>query len=292
VSETKLLGVIGYPLGHSLSPAFQQAALDALGIDARYERWETPPEALEERVAALRDPLCLGANVTVPYKERVIPLLDELDEVATQAGAVNTIVNRGGRLMGHNTDVDGFLRALREAGDFEPRGCIALVLGAGGAARAAVLALVRSGASLVYVANRTYHRVFRLVEDLRPLAARTRLVSLPLTYAALQGASVGWDLVVNCTTLGMPGTVDANKSPLPAELIPADCLVFDLVYRPDPTPLLRDAETRGARVLDGLPMLVYQGAESFRLWTGREAPIEVMFRAAREALTAAAAGGR
>ena len=292
MSATKLVGVIGYPLGHSLSPAFQQAALDALGIAARYERWETPPEALEERIASLRQPRCLGANVTVPYKERVIPLLDELDEVASQAGAVNTIVNRGGHLTGHNTDVAGFLRALREEGGFEPRGCIALVLGAGGAARAAVLALLQARASLVMVANRTYHRVFRLVEDLRPLAGRTRLVSLPLTYAALQQASVGWDLVVNCTTLGMPGAVEANKSPLPAELIPADCLVFDLVYGPEPSPLLRDAQARGAHVLDGLPMLLYQGAESFRLWTGQEPPLEVMSRAARQALAASAAGGR
>ncbi len=291
MSGTKRVGVIGYPLGHSLSPVFQQAALDALGIPARYERWETPPEALAERIASLRGPEYLGANVTVPYKEQVIPLLDELDEVASRAGAVNTIVNRDGRLSGHNTDVPGFLRALRQEGGLEPRGCIALVLGAGGAARAVVLALLREGASLVFVTNRTYHRAFRLVEDLRPLAGRTRLVSLPMTYAALQQAAVGWDLVVNCTTLGMPGTVDAGKSPLPAELIPSDCLVFDLVYAPEPTPLLRDARARGARTLDGLPMLVYQGAESFRLWTGREPPTEVMLAAARDALAAAAAGG-
>ena len=288
---TKLVGVIGYPLGHSLSPAFQQAALDALGIPARYERWETPPDALPERVASLRRPECLGANVTVPYKEQVIPMLDELDEVAAQAGAVNTVVNRGGRLAGYNTDVAGFLRALREEGGFEPRRCIALVLGAGGAARAVVLALIRSGAAWIFVTNRTYHRAFRLVEELRTLAGRTRLVPIPMTYAALQQAAIGWDLVVNCTTLGMPGSVDANKSPLPGEMIPPDCLVFDLVYGPEPTPLLRDARARGARALDGLPMLVYQGAESFRLWTGQEPPLEAMFRAAREALAPAAAGG-
>lgn len=288
---TKLVGVIGYPLGHSLSPVFQQAALDALGIPARYERWETPPEALGERVSSLRGPEYLGANVTVPYKEQVIPMLDELDEVAAQARAVNTIVNRDGRLLGYNTDVPGFLRALREGAGFEPRRCIALVLGAGGAARAVVLALLRSQAAWVFVTNRTYHRAFRLVEELRPLTQRTHLVSIPMTYAALQQASIGWNLVVNCTTLGMPGTLDANKSPLPAELVPDGCLVFDLVYGPEPTPLLRDAQARGARTLDGLLMLVYQGAESFRLWTGQEPPWDVMFQSAKQALALAAAGG-
>ncbi|GBD14638.1 Shikimate dehydrogenase (NADP(+)) [bacterium HR25] len=287
---TKRLGVIGYPLGHSLSPVFQQAALDALGIDARYERWETPPERLPEVVASLRQADCLGANVTVPYKEAVIPLLDELEEVARQAGAVNTIVNRGGRLSGHNTDVAGFLQALHSVG-FQPRGCAALVLGAGGAARAVVLALLRERAAWVTVTNRTYHRAFRLVEELRPLAGRTVLTSIPMTFIALHQANIGWDLIVNCTVLGMPGTVDENKSPLPAEFIPEDALVFDLVYGPRPTKLLQDAAARGARTLDGLPMLVYQGAESFRLWTGLEPPLEAMMQAARQALQPVGAQG-
>jgi len=279
----KLVGVIGYPLGHSISPAFQQAALDALGLDVRYERWETPPECLAETVASLRQPDRLGANVTVPYKEAVIPLLDELDPLARQVGAVNTIVHRDGRLTGHNTDVTGFLRALGELG-FQVRGARALILGAGGAARAVALALVREGAAMVVLANRTYHRAFEVAEALRPLARRTVVRAIPLTLAALQQAGLVWDLIVNCTTLGMPGGLDADKSPLPAELIPEKALVFDLVYGPRPTPLVRLAQERGARATDGLAMLVYQGAESFALWTGREAPIEVMMEAARRAL--------
>ncbi len=282
----KVIAVIGYPLGHSLSPVFQQAALDALGLDIRYERWETPPEQLLETVASLRQPQCLGANVTVPHKEAVIPLLDELDPLAQEVGAVNTIVHRQGRLVGYNTDVAGFLRALGELG-FPVHGARALVLGAGGAARAVALALVREGAAMVVIANRTYYRAFQLAEALRARAGpRTVVRAIPLTYAALQQAGEIWDLVVNCTTLGLPGGPHADKSPLPGELIPKRALVFDLIYGPRPTPLVRLAQERGARATDGLAMLVYQGAESFTLWTGRPAPLEVMKEAARRALAA------
>jgi shikimate dehydrogenase len=286
----KLVGVIGYPLGHSLSPIFQQAAFDALGLEMRYERWETPPHRLKEVVASLRLPDRLGANVTVPHKEAVIELLDELDRTAREAGAVNTIVHRDGRLVGYNTDVAGFLRALQEAG-FQAQGARALVLGAGGGARAVALALVQQQAAMVVIANRTYHRAFRLAEALRPLARRTVVRSIPLTYSALQDAGPVWDLIVNCTTLGMPGTPEADKSPLPPELIPGQAFVFDLVYGPQPTPLVRMAWERGARAVDGLAMLVYQGAESFALWTGLQPPLEVMMEAARRALASASQGG-
>jgi len=279
----KVVGVIGYPLGHSLSPVFQQAAFTVMGLDIRYERWETPPERLHEVVASLRGPHYLGANVTVPYKVEVMPMLDELDEVALQAGAVNTIVNRHGRLLGYNTDVAGFTQALREAG-CKIKGVRALILGAGGAARAAALALTKEGAAMVVVTNRTYHRAFQLAESLRPMAHHTVVRAIPLTYAALQQAGPVWDLIVNATTLGMPSGPEADKSPLPSELIPQKALVFDMVYGPTPTPLLKAAMERGARGVDGLAMLIYQGAESFRLWTGLEPPLQVMMAAAKEAL--------
>src|SRR3990172_1548085 len=167
----KYVGVIGYPLKHSLSPAFQQAALDHLGLDIRYEAWPTPPDSLAETVAGLRAPDRLGANVTIPHKEAVIPFLDELDDLARRVGAVNTIANRQGRLYGCNTDVERFLRALREDGSFDPAGSRVLVAGAGGAARAVVVALVEAGAASITVINRTFSRATRLVEELRPLAA-------------------------------------------------------------------------------------------------------------------------
>ncbi|HEU0021332.1 MAG TPA: shikimate dehydrogenase, partial [Dehalococcoidia bacterium] len=155
---TSVLGIIGFPIGHSISPVFQQAALDHCGIDATYRAWEVSPDQAGDFVTGLRRAEVLGINVTVPHKEGVIPYLDEVDDWAAEAGAVNTIVNREGRLIGHNTDGYGFLRALREGGGFQPQGRRVLILGAGGAARGVVLALVREGISRLLVANRTLPR--------------------------------------------------------------------------------------------------------------------------------------
>ncbi len=276
---TAIAGIIGYPLGHSVSPAFQHAALDHHRLDARYEAWETPPEELEGRLRSLRGSDVLGASVTVPHKEAVIPYLDRLTPEARRTGAVNTIVHTADGLEGHNTDIPGFLRALREDGRFEPSGKRVLLLGAGGAARAVAHALVGQGIAALSIANRTLDRAQSLVTDLNtPIAAALAL------DAATLSAQDGWDLVVNCTTLGMRHSAGESDTPIPGSLIPRDALVCDLVYNPQETPLLRAAAQAGARTLGGLPMLVYQGAEAFRLWTDREPPIEVMFDAARRAL--------
>lgn len=282
---TKYVGVIGYPGKPSLSPVFQQAAFDKLGLDVRYEGWHTTEEGLAEVVQELRDPGKLGANVTIPHKEAVIPLLDELDELSRRVGAVNTIVNQEGRLHGHNTDVGGFLRALHEDGGFDPASKAALVAGAGGAARAIAIALIDARAASVTFINRTFSRASRLVEDLTPYAGDTELRALPDVYASWMGAALGCRLLINCTSVGMAGTQEESESPVPSEVIPSSALVFDLIYRPAKTPLMAAAEARGARTLGGLPMLIYQGAESFQMWTGREPPLDVMFNAAREALS-------
>lgn len=278
------MGVIGYPLEHSLSPVFQQAALDYLGLDIRYEAWPTPPDRLAQVVSGLRSPDRLGANVTIPHKEAVRPLLDEVDDLSRRVGAVNTIVNRGGRLHGHNTDVEGFLRALREDARFDPAGACAVVAGAGGAARAVGIGLIDSGAASITFVNRTPDRGARLVRDLQPLAGPTRLIALPASRSSWAAALEGCQLLVNCTSVGMPGTQEERLSPVPDDLIPPAALVFDLVYGPGETRLVAAARRRGCRVLDGLPMLIYQGAASFRMWTGREAPVDIMFKAARRAL--------
>lgn len=280
------LGIIGYPLGHSASPAFQQAALDHLVLDATYERWEIAPERLAERVRELRGPDLLGFSVTVPHKETVMPLLDEVDAAARDIGAVNTVVHSDGRLRGANTDLAGFLRALREDGDYEPRGRSALVLGAGGAARAVAYALLAEGAARVAIANRSPERARTLADE---LAARfpAKVHALPLdadSLAPLLDAGPSVDLIVNCTSLGMAHGPDPGASPIPDALIPPTALVYDLVYNPAETPLLAAARRAGARTLGGLPMLVYQGAAAFRLWTGRDAPVEVMMAAASAAL--------
>ena len=277
---TSTAGIVGYPLRHSVSPVFQQAAFDHLGIDAKYIAWETPPNDLAERMESMRGPGLLGANVTVPHKQAVVPFLDEVSQAAQDTGAVNTIVNQEGRLTGHNTDVTGFLRALQVDAGFQAPGKRVLVLGAGGSARAVVYGLLKQGASRVTIANRTMERAHRLIQTLgSPRNAET--VPLGMTETSSE-----WDLIVNCTTLGMRHAPGEKETPLPSNAISANSLVYDLVYNPQETPLLQAAAKAGARTLGGLPMLIYQGAEAFRLWTGREAPVEVMFQAARRALSA------
>ena len=271
-------GIIGYPLDHSVSPAFQQAAFDALGIAVRYERWPTPPEALAPRILSLSNERMIGANVTVPYKERVAPLMDQVDPLAARIGAINTIVNRSGHLSGYNTDAPGFLRSLTDNGAFQANGARALVLGAGGAARAIVFALTQAGAAMVVISNRTPARAEELMAAV-PGQPATSVTTLPWGQALPDA-----DLIVNTTTMGMRGGPAEGQSPLAAPLIPRGSLVCDLVYNPQETPLLAAALMAGARPLGGLPMLVYQGAIAFELWTGRTPPIDLMFAAAREAL--------
>ena len=261
----KYLGVIAAPGKPSLSPVLQQAALDALRLDIVYEAWPTPPDGLPTRIRGLRSADVLGANVTIPHKEAVIPLLDELEDTARRTGAVNTIVNHEGQLSGHNTDVEGFLRALREDGGLQPAGCRALIAGAGGAARAVVTALIDSAANSVAVINRSFPRASRLVEEMRQMAGST--------------------LLVNCTPAGSASGPEGEESAVPLDVIHSGMLVYDLVYLPAETPLLAAARQRGARMLGGLPMLVYQGAASFQLWTGREAPVDIMREAATAALS-------
>ncbi len=276
------IAIIGHPLAHSLSPVFQQAALDYCQLDIKYVAKETKPEELEAAIAGLRLPDSLGANVTVPYKERVLPLMDGTDYLAGRIGAVNTIVSRNGRLTGYNTDAYGFIEALRRKGCFAPRGKKALLLGAGGAARGVAFALAREGASLV-IANRTLSRAESLAEDLAEEGAS--VTSVPLASVD-QRVARDCQLIVNCTTVGTRGSPGEQMSPLPVESIPPTALVYDLVYNPPETPFLRLARQKGAATLNGLPMLVYQGSASFELWTGRTAPVEVMF----ESVHAAARG--
>jgi shikimate dehydrogenase len=283
------LGVIGHPLRQSLSPAFQQAALDHLGIEARYEAWPTPAEGLEARVNGLRAPSVLGANVTIPYKETVMPMMDELDRLVQRVGAVNTIVNRDGRLLGYNTDVAGFLRGLIETVDFDPNGKRCLVAGAGGAARAVVVGLIDAKAAKITVINRTFTRAAHLAGELRPSSGDTTLSALPDSAPSWNAASSGCDVLINCTSAGSAGSSAETESPVPVDIIRSGMLVYDLIYRPAETVLMREARLRGARVLGGLPMLVFQGAESFEIWTGKKAPVDVMFEAAEKALAGGAA---
>ncbi len=252
----------------------QRAAFAAQGLDATYEALDVPPEGVAAAVAALRRDPWWGANVTVPHKAAVVPWLDELGPAARRLGAVNTIVRRGDRLLGDNTDLPGFARALGDM-RLELGGARVVVLGAGGAARAVVAALSDAGASIA-LHNRGPERARRLVEAL----------ALPgvavLSDQDLAAAVRRCDLVVQTTTVGMSG--GPPGSPLPAGLLPERGALVDLVYRPALTPLLAAALAAGLPVQNGLPMLVFQGALAFEAWTGVPAPIDAMGRAAEAAL--------
>ena len=275
-------GIFGFPLDHSISPRFQQAAFDHWSLDVSYEAWPVAADSLEPEVRKLREDGYLGANVTVPHKERIRSHLDGLDPLANALGAVNTIVKEDGRLVGYNTDAHGFMEALKKDGACDPKGLSVLVLGAGGAARAAVFALVDVGVASLTIANRTLARAESLASEFD--AASARVEAVPMEAPALAGACRKADLIVNTTSVGMRHGIAERETPLKASSIRAQSLVYDLVYNPAETPLLVEAKAAGAKTLGGLPMLVYQGAASFELWTGRPAPIEVMFEAAQRAL--------
>jgi len=277
------IALIGHPVAHSVSPAFQQAALDACGIPARYEAWDTPPADLPAAVERLRGGDVLGANVTVPHKVAILRHLDRPDALVERVGAVNTVVQRDGLLHATNTDVAGVLGALAEAG-VAVRGRPVLLLGAGGAARAVVTALRAGEAASVTVANRST----AAAEALAPLAGEMgfAVCSLDPADPALRAAVRTAAVVVQATPLGMRHGPDETASPLPGDWLRAGQVAFDLVYVPQETPFLAAAAAAGAHVVGGLGMLVHQGAASFRLWTGHEAPLTVMWDAARRALAA------
>jgi len=279
---TRYVALIGYPLGHSVSPPMQQAAFDYYQLDLRYQAWEAEPAQFGAIIERLRQPSTLGANITIPYKETVLPMIDELDELARQIGAVNTIVNREGKLSGYNTDAEGFVQALRHLGGFEPAGKRVVLLGAGGAARAVSFALARAGVRSLAITDIVAERAQGLCSSLRSLGIDTYVMEPE--DESLKNALSNCDLVVNCTPVGMKHSVTEGQSPLKAELIPKEALIYDVVYNPIETQLLLEAKAVGARTLGGLGMLVYQGAKAFELWTGKEAPIDIMFEAAKGAL--------
>jgi shikimate dehydrogenase len=281
---SKSVVLIGHPLKHSISPTFQQAAFDHHALDVKYEKWETPEAELAATVDRLRHASTLGANVTIPCKERIIPLLDELSDTAARIGAVNTVVNRSGRLMGFNTDVEGFITSLREDADYPLRNRKVVVLGAGGVARAVVFALLNEEVTAVTVFNRSLERGRGLVRSFARSAGRIPLAAPPWTDLETSVALQDCDLLVNCTSIGMRFSAAEAESPLNASLIPKDALVNDLVYNPEETPFLKEAKKAGAETLGGLSMLVRQGAASFELWTGKKAPVDIMMQSAREAL--------
>jgi len=267
---TKRVVLIGHPVAHSLSGAMQQAAFDELGIDARYELWDKPPIELADAVAELRTDDFLGANVTIPHKERVVPMVDRLTEEATATGAVNTITREGKRLVGHNTDVAGFKVALDKLVGRQKMPKQAVILGAGGGARAVAYGLIREGFQRVVVFNRHLHRAEGMVKHFARTASHMELRAMPWHESIIESEIAKTKILINATSIGLTSDI----SPLPAEVLSDELLVLDLIYAK--TRLLRDAHAAGATTLDGELMLLHQGAAAFTLWTGQPAPLELM----------------
>lgn len=277
-AKTKVCGVIGDPVEHTMSPVMHNAAFKKLGMDYRYLPFRVSKEELGRTIADMRALNIRGLNVTIPHKVAVIPFLDKLDPLAKEIGAVNTIVNDDGVLTGYNTDATGFLQALLDNG-VEPEGKRVVILGAGGASRAISFILAEKGARLV-ILNRRLNRAKELARSVS--RSSKDIAALKLDEANLAKAMEGAEVLVNATSVGMsPGT---GETPLPARLLKPGLVVFDIVYNPVRTRLLREAEAAGARTISGIDMLVWQGAMAFEKWTGRKAPLELMKKEAIKAL--------
>lgn len=279
--KTKVCALIGDPVEHSLSPCFQNAAFKHLNLDFVYVVFTVKAEELKSAVIGLRSLGIHGFNVTMPHKISVIQYLDELSEDAEKIGSVNTVLNRDGRLIGYTTDGIGALNALRGNG-VEPAGKKIVILGAGGASRSVSFALAGEAGELV-ILNRTAKRAETLASDLKRFKGKqVRVRYERLGEEELSRELEDADILINATPVGMVPL--ENEMPVDEKHLRPDLAVFDLVYNPLETRLLRKAREIGAKTVDGLSMLIHQGAASFEIWTGIEAPIDVMMKAAREEL--------
>ncbi len=270
--STRLAGVIGDPVRHSLSPALHNAAFARLGLDWTYVAFEIAAGRAADALAAMRVLGVEGLSVTMPHKRDAAAACDELSPAAELLGAVNCVRRDGDRLIGENTDGAGFLRSLRVQAGLEPVGCHAVVIGAGGAARAAIVALVSEGASVTIV-NRSADAAVRAAELGARAGATAGVSAISQSMVGGPGAVSDADLVINATPLGMSA---GDPLPIDTSLLRRSHVVVDFIYQPAVTPLLEAAAEVGAATLNGTGMLLYQAAEQFKMWTGRDAPIAAM----------------
>ncbi len=265
--KTKIIGLIGKNIENSLSPLIHNQIILKNSLNFCYLSFKVTESGLGEAIQGIRALNIRGVNITFPYKEKAIKFLDEVEESAQRIGAVNTIVNNRGILTGYNTDVIGFKKSLQEDGKFAIKGEKAVIFGAGGAARAVAHALLEEGIEEIYIFNRTPEKAEKIKQNLSPFFPGSNINIFPLEKKKLKEKTEEAHLLVNATSLGMPPKID--YTPLPDEkLFHPDLLVYDLIYHPAKTLFLRQAEKAGAKIINGLPMLVYQGIESFYLWTG------------------------
>ncbi|MBI5180845.1 MAG: shikimate dehydrogenase [Nitrospirae bacterium] len=275
--KTKIVGIFGYPIEHTFSPSMHNAAFSALGLDYCYIPFEVRPQDLKSAVEGIRTLNIRGINITVPHKEAVIKYLDVLSKEAKLIGAVNTIENRNGKLIGHNTDGRGFIKSIWEDAGTKVKRKRILLLGAGGAGKGVAVSCALEGVSEIVIANRTVKKADELVGELKRNFKKTKFSAIPLERHELTKGIAGADILINATSIGLKGK---GLLPISQKDLHRDLVIYDLIYNPQITPLLKIARrARVKKAANGIGMLIHQGALAFHIWTGKKPPVDVMKRA-------------
>ncbi|MBU4350302.1 shikimate dehydrogenase [bacterium] len=279
--KAKIIGLIGENIENSLSPLIHNQIIFKYSLNFCYLPFQVAETDLGKAIQGIKALNIRGVNITFPYKEKAIEFLDEVEESARRIGAVNTIVNNKGILTGYNTDVIGFKKSLQDNGKFVIKEKNAVILGAGGAARGVIYTLLEEGIEEISIFNRTLEKAEKIKQDISPFFPESNINIFPLEEERLKVKIEEAHLLVNATSLGMPPKID--NTPLSDEkLFHPNLLVYDLIYHPAKTLFLRQAERAGARIINGLPMLVYQGVASFYLWTDLKADGEEILEIVRQ----------
>ena len=279
--ETKLIGLIGNPLGQSLSSLMHNEAFKELSLNKIYIPIEVQPENLETAIKGISKMNFEGFNVTKPYKIDIMEFLDEVDDYAKCIGAVNTVTIKNGVLKGYNTDGTGFLTSFEEETGIKIEGKNVFILGSGGAARAISMTLALNKANKIYICNKTFEKAKALSNEINDKTGKCSIV-VPKSHDEMEKSINASDVLINCTSVGMLPNIE--DSPLDKRLLNKNLIVCDIIYNPKKTRLIKDAEEIGCQILTGLGMLVYQGVEAFELWTGKKAPVDLMFKIVKEAI--------
>ena len=278
----KFAGIIGYPLSHTLSPLMHNFIYQKLGIDVEYKKWEISPNNLKSHIEKINNENFIGANITVPYKEKIVPLLDEIRNEAKFTGAVNTIVKNNNKLIGYNTDVYGIEQTL----DIKLKNDVinnAVIFGAGGAAKAAFFVLLQRGLNNLTIVNRTKSNALKMISKFNNVNCDQTIITLN-EKSQIKSACLSADLIINTTILGMKGSGYEDISPIDSTFIDSNSVIFDMVYNPTKTPLIKIALERNANIIEGLDMLVYQAIKSIELWTGIRPSFDDMYSKCKEIL--------
>ena len=278
----KFAGIIGYPLSHTLSPSMHNFIYQKLGIDVEYKKWEISPNNLKSHIEKINNENFIGANITVPYKEKIVSLLDEIRNEAKFTGAVNTIVKNNNKLIGYNTDVYGIEQTL----DIKLKNDVinnAVIFGAGGAAKAAFFVLLQRGLNNLTIVNRTKSNALKMISKFNNVNCDQTIINLN-EKSQIKSACLSADLIINTTILGMKNSGYEDISPIDSTFIDSNSVIFDMVYNPTKTPLIKIALERNANIIEGLNMLVYQALKSIELWTGIRPSFDDMYSKCKEIL--------